>query len=244
MLFSPFWDSFVSAVDENKALSDVDKFNYLKTLVEGTAAAAIRGLPLTADNYEAVKNILKKRFGQPQVIINAHMEGLVMIAAVASDSNLKRLRELYDQVEAHIRALQALGVESESYGKLLIPLLMEKLPANLRLIISRSIDKEEWDLDVLLRAFDNEIEARERCELIGNNLSEPAVTPVKSNVGRFIRELKQQTFLRSRTSGTSRGPGSSTALLAPQLKVKQPTSTQGRLLLVAAVKSINKRCLR
>ena len=60
-------------MDENQALSDVDKFNYLKTLVEGTAAAAIRGLPLIADNYEAAKNILKKRFGQPQVIINAHM---------------------------------------------------------------------------------------------------------------------------------------------------------------------------
>ena len=127
-----------------------------------------------------MKNIRqKKRFGKPQVIINAHMESLVKIAAVASDSNLKRLRELYGQVEAHIRALQAIGVENESYGKLLIPLLMEKLPANLRLIISRSIDKEEWDLDVLLRAFDSEIEARERCELIGNNLSEPAVTPVR-----------------------------------------------------------------
>ena len=187
MLFSPFWDSFVSAVDENQALSDVDKFNYLKTLVEGTAAAAIRGLPLIADNYEAGKNIPKKRFGQPQVIINPHMESLVKIAAVASDNNLKRLRELYDQDEAHIRALQAIGVESESYGKLLIPLLMEKLPSNLRLIKSRSIDKEQWDLDVLLRAFDSEIEARERCELIGNNLSEPAVIPVKSNVGRFTK---------------------------------------------------------
>ena len=64
------------------------------------------------------------------------MESLVKIAAVASDSNLKRLRALYDQVEANVRALQATGVESEFYGKLLIPLLKEKLPANLRLIIS------------------------------------------------------------------------------------------------------------
>ena len=179
MLFSPFWDSFVSAVDENQTLSYVEKFNYLKSL------AAIRGLPLTADNYEAAKNILKKRFGQPQIIINAHMESLVKIAAVTSD--LKRLRELYDQVEAHVRALQALGVESGSYGKLLIPLLMEKLPTNLRLIISRCLDKRECDLDVILRAFDSEIEARERCELIGKNSSEPAITPVKSNFGRFVK---------------------------------------------------------
>ena len=102
MLFSPFWDSFVSAVDENQTLSDVEKFNYLRSLVESTAAAAICGLPLTANNYEVAKNILKKRFGQPQIIISAHMESLLKIAAVTSDSNLKRLRELYGQVEAHV----------------------------------------------------------------------------------------------------------------------------------------------
>ena len=64
---------------------------------------------------------------------------------------------------------------------------MEKLPTNLRLIISRCIDKQEWDLDVILRAFDSEIEARERCELIGKNSSESAMTEVKSNFGRFVK---------------------------------------------------------
>ena len=62
MLFSPSWNSFVSAADGNQKLSDVDKFNYVKTLVEGTAAAAIRGLILTANNFEAAKSIFKKRF--------------------------------------------------------------------------------------------------------------------------------------------------------------------------------------
>lgn len=117
--FRLFWDSFVSAVDENQTLSD-DKFIYPKTLVEGTAATTIRGLPSTADNCEAAKNIWKKRCGQPQIIIIAHMENL-KLAAVTSDSNLKRLREPYDQVEAHTRALQASGVESGSYGSCLYP---------------------------------------------------------------------------------------------------------------------------
>ena len=78
MFFFPFWDSFVSGVDENHALSQVDKFNYLKTLVEGTAAGAICGLPLTGDNYEAAKNILKKRSWCFRFIIQ--MESLVKIA--------------------------------------------------------------------------------------------------------------------------------------------------------------------
>jgi len=100
-------------------LSDVDKFNYLRNLLERSAAGAIRKLPLTAENYGAAKEILKKRFGLPQIIINAHMEGLVKVAPVTVDNDLKRLRFLYDRVEAHVRALQTLGIQCESYGETL-----------------------------------------------------------------------------------------------------------------------------
>ena len=116
--YNPFWDAFSSAVDENQQLSDVDKFNYLKNLLEGPAAAAIRGLPLTADNYGAAKEILEKRFGQKQIVINAHMEGLVKLSPVSCNDDLKRLRQLYDQVESHVRALQALGIDKDAYGTL------------------------------------------------------------------------------------------------------------------------------
>ena len=91
-------------------------------------------------------------------------------------NHLRRLRLLYDRVEAHVRALQVLGINSESYGKLLIPLLMEKVPPNMRLRISRTVDQPEWDLDVLLDAFDHEIEARERCEPIGTNPTDPSTS--------------------------------------------------------------------
>lgn len=164
--YDPFWDAFSSAVDENQQLSDVDKFNYLKNLLEGPAAAAIRGLPLTTDNYAAAKEMLKKRFGQKQTVIDAHMEGLVKLSPVASDDDPKLLRQLYDQVESHVRALQALGIYKDSYGKLLVSFLPEKIPMRLRLIISKKIETPEWDLETLLESFDKEIEARERCEVM------------------------------------------------------------------------------
>ena len=44
------------------------QFNHLRNLLERPAAGAIRGLPLTAENYVSAKSILKKRFGQPQVL--------------------------------------------------------------------------------------------------------------------------------------------------------------------------------
>ena len=55
-------------------------------MLEGSAAGGVRGLTLTAEYYESAKSILKKRFVQPQVIINAHTEGLVKVSAVRVDN--------------------------------------------------------------------------------------------------------------------------------------------------------------
>lgn len=118
---------------------------------------------------------------QPQIIFNAHKEPVVNIAAVNSDSNLKRLTELCDQVEVHIRVLEAL-LRGREWIIWEIPLLMEKAPANLSLMISKLIGKGEWvSHPWLLKEFDSEIEARKRCELIEKKLSDPAITTVKSS---------------------------------------------------------------
>ena len=129
--FQSFFDSFKIAIDDNNKLSSIDKINYLCNLLNGAAAAVIQGLPLTSENYEAAKAILKKRYGNKQTIINAHMEGLVKIPVVTPHDGIKQLRQFFDHIENHIRSPQSLGIESESYGKLLIPLIMEKLPREL-----------------------------------------------------------------------------------------------------------------
>ena len=50
-------------------------------------------------------------------------------------------------------------VESESFRNLLAPVVMEKIPSELRLIISRKFgSKETWDLDVLLNALKSEFQ--------------------------------------------------------------------------------------
>ena len=66
--WSTFWDSSESSVHNNPSLSGVDKFNYLYTLLEGTASEAISGLKLTSANYEEAIAVLKKRFGNKQQI--------------------------------------------------------------------------------------------------------------------------------------------------------------------------------
>lgn len=50
---------------------------------------------------------------------------------------LPRLRKLYDSCEAHNRALKALGVDEDSYLAIVVPTIMERLPKQFRLTITR-----------------------------------------------------------------------------------------------------------
>jgi len=131
-----FWDTFESAINKNTDISRIQKFSYLKSRVTGAAESAITGLPLTEDNYETAIDILRDRFGKPQLLISNHMEALLKLPMVSSVHETKKLRDLYDKIEITIRSLKALGIESESFRNLLVPVVMEKIPSELRLIIS------------------------------------------------------------------------------------------------------------
>ena len=133
-----FWDSYIH---KNTELLDIDKFNYLKSLLTN---CAIRGLALTSVNYSEAIALLHKCFGNKQKIIDQHMEALLNLEAVQSIHNVKALRRLYDVIETHIRGLRTLGIDSDSYGSLLSSLLLNKIPAEMRLLISRGTESEGW----------------------------------------------------------------------------------------------------
>ena len=157
-----FWSTFESSIHLNPSLSAVDKFTYLNSLLEGSAMRAIAGLQLSTSNYTEAIDILRKRFGNKQLIIARHMDTLVELASVPSATNTKALRCFYDQVEFQVRSLKSLSVPLSSYGHLLSSLFMNKLPEDLRLIVSREIGDAEWTVDQLMTIVENEISARER----------------------------------------------------------------------------------
>lgn len=90
------------------------------------------------------------------------MDILLNVEPVTSSHNIKGLRHLYDLVESHTRSLKSLGVTAESYGSLLSPVLLNKLPSEVRLIVSREVPENEWGLDKLMEMVGKELEARER----------------------------------------------------------------------------------
>ena len=61
------------------------------------------------------------------------MDALLKIPSATDD--IKKLRSLCVACEEYIHGLESLGVYPESYGDLLIPIVMKKLPAELRRIM-------------------------------------------------------------------------------------------------------------
>ena len=137
--WSTFWDSFHSAVHSNEDLSNVDKFNYLISFLEGSAAECISGLTLTSANYEEAVAVLKRRFGNKQQIVNRHMEALLELEAVTSIHDIQPLRTLCDKIESHVRSLNSLGVPSSSYGSLLSSIVMNKCLRRSDLLLAGSL---------------------------------------------------------------------------------------------------------
>lgn len=143
----------------------------MRTFFEGPAAAAIDGLSLMNGNYVIAVDLLHDRYGNKQLIISSHMGSMLNLHRVTVATDGLRIRMVYDKIEMNVRSLQALGVKSEMYGSLLIPVIMDKIPEEFRLIISRKMKSETGDITELVAVFKEELEAREKSRFVGGNSS-------------------------------------------------------------------------
>ena len=130
-------------------MSGIQKMNYLNGYLKGEEARAVSGLPLTNENCHIAVEILKDRFGRNQVLINAYTESLLKVNAPSND----------------VKKLQSLGVVSDTYGSLLIPVLLKKLPEEIRRLILRANSLAGSSLNELRNALQREIETLEKCHI-------------------------------------------------------------------------------
>ena len=72
-----------------------------------------------------------------------------------------QLRIIYDKVKINVRGLDSLGVKVEQYGSFLKPVIMSRLPAEVRLHVARVSIMDVWEINELLKAIQAEVEARE-----------------------------------------------------------------------------------
>ena len=138
-----FFDSFKAIIDDRKDFSDINKFSYLLASFKDEAKACLKGLSLTATNYTMAKDILQRRFVRKEKIIQQHIQCLLNI------SGEKNLWKLYDEVQVHVRSLATFGVDGDSYGLVLAPIILHHLPSEVRLEWARQSEGREGEISFL-----------------------------------------------------------------------------------------------
>ena len=169
MYFLSFWDRFKAAIHSTVKLSNIDKFNYIISYLKDEPLDTICGLTLSSQNYARVVDILHGRYGKKQILISCQMDVLVKQPRVASMSDIPNIRNILNSPETSVQNLTDLNVELNSYRTLLISIIFDRTPNELRITISRKLKNDVWDSRNLIGIFKQKLFARERCYAIGKN---------------------------------------------------------------------------
>ena len=100
------------------------------------AADWVRGFSLTSKNYIEARKLLEERFGNTQVIISDHMNVLLKLSKL-NNVNVAKLTSFYNAIESNIQSLMTMGLNPSHYRPLLIPVILERLPHSIKLIVTR-----------------------------------------------------------------------------------------------------------
>ena len=202
-LWAGFGEQFEVAVDKSD-MPDISKLSYLLSLLKGEAKLAVNGLSLTATNYKTACEILRKRYGRPERLIFCHIQDLLNLS-VPKQPKTSVLWEMYDTLQSHVRSLEVLGISGSQYGVVLTPLILSRLPPDMRLEWAREGEQHEGDLDFLLKFLLGEIGRRERSqtfvkETVGSVAQETRTTRVATAAALHITSGDKNCVLCGRSS--------------------------------------------
>ena len=103
-----------------------------KGCLTGDAEKCIAGMSLSVDKYTQAWGLLSDRYGNPHLVISLHRDQLLKLQHLITSNNVKDFRVLSDKIENHLRSLLVLRINWEHCGPMLLPLVLEKLPSDIR----------------------------------------------------------------------------------------------------------------
>lgn len=125
-LWLEFRDTFESLIHNNETLPDINKFHYLRSSLEGSAALIIKSIEFTSQNYFVAWDLLCQRYNNKKLLINNHLKALFRIENINRESH-RSIRYLIDIVTKNLRALTTLGQPVDQWDTLIIFMISTKL---------------------------------------------------------------------------------------------------------------------
>eukprot|EP00794_Sanderia_malayensis_P019642 gene19641-biopygen13912 len=130
-----FWEQYRTIIHTSN-LATTMKFHYLRKVLVGRAAAVIRGLPATGDNYMVAVDKLRKEFGDNSKLRSAHVKAIRDAQSINNAQNLTRLRRFYEEISINYASLESMGYEEQ------VMCLVEETVMKLPRLIRYEITKE------------------------------------------------------------------------------------------------------
>jgi len=114
-----FKDLFTSLVVSNPALTSVEKLQYLKTSVVGSAAHLLKNTTLTADNFQKAWDSLIAFHENKRLLVEAALHSLFSLKRMTSEFAIE-LEQLYSSITQIYRSLETLQRPISSWDDILV----------------------------------------------------------------------------------------------------------------------------
>jgi len=192
----PFKDLFNSLVTANPTLSAVEKLQYLKTSIVGSATHLLSNTALTADNFQKAWEALIAFYENKRLLVNAALHSLMSLKRMSSESATE-MEQLYMKVVQIYSTLETLDRPIAFWDDFLI------------FIVSRKLDSESiklWE------------------QLLGASKEPPKWQQFSEFM--MTRFLTLQAYERSRSGKVMVTPWIKTAKVHHQSTAKESTSGQ------------------
>ena len=136
-----FWEQFNSVIHKS-SLATTMKFHYLHKALAGRAAAVIKGLPTTEENYMVAIDKLLKEFGDDSELRSAHVKAIRDLPSMSSCHILFKLRRFYEEISSNYGSLESMNYEEQVLC--LVEQTVMKLLRSIRYEITK--DDRKWTL--------------------------------------------------------------------------------------------------
>jgi hypothetical protein len=105
----PFWDSWKINYDANHDLNEVQKLEYLKQCLKGSALETVKHLILIGTNYQVAMDTLEKKYSDKRKIIARHFDAIVAIPSIRTES-ATQLRKMTETFSVQLQGLRNQGI--------------------------------------------------------------------------------------------------------------------------------------
>ena len=123
---------------------------------------------MTSKNYVEARKLLEQRFRDTKVIISAHMIVLLKLPKI-NNNNVIKMTSSYNIIKSNLGSLIKMGLNPSQYSPLLIPVILERLPDSIKLMVTRKFRKINWYISDFINRIKQEVGARQNFGFIKDN---------------------------------------------------------------------------